>query len=835
MKRSCLALALVVSLASLAHAFTLTRQVREPRYTRGNTNVLKVQPIDEASWLWMPDDSGLTEKSSYWNAYAKPDENADVKFLKFRCEFTVGANDGPLTIDVSADERFYLMLDGTFIARGPNRSTVENWQYQTYRLDQLAPGRHTLEAVVWKIGAHGALAQLSYRGGFILKADGAYDEHLTTGKGNWQVGWMPGIRQMGKDNSVWGTGSQFEISGRGPYAGEPTKYVKAWVVRGDAGRVGPRTWGARTIGWMLFPTQLPDQTENLVSPGAIRAATTAAGWRANHTYTEAETKSPWVTEFNKLLKNDRQAVTIPPKTKLQLAWDLGRYICAYPELTTTGGKGARVSWTWTESARDAHTHRKNQRDAIVGKYLQGYGDVFRPDGAAGKFSSPWFRCGRWCRLDIETSDAPLTLTGMNLIESRYPLELESTFVSPQDNSLQDIRRICARAMQMCDHEMLFDCPYYEQQMYPGDTRVQLLVLSAMARDDRMIRRAIEIYDLATRDDGMCPMNFPTRGLQESLSYTLCYLCMYGDYVMNHANAAWLKARLPGLRKSMAGVEYYENKDGLIENPPGWSFMDWVVGWEWGGTVPGTYENGSITSELNLFWLLSMQSAARVERVLGHELQAQYWEKKAAALKEKILATFWHEGRGLLADNPKKDTFSEHSQCLALLADALPADKAKRAFEHLVSDPDLKRCTVYFSYYLFETYFKMGRGDLFLKRLDLWREYVKLGVTTLLESPESAEIEARSDCHAWGAHPIWFMQTGLAGIKSDAPFFRKVRIAPSPGTLKKIHATHPHPDGWIKVDFTFDGNKVTGTVETPVPGVFTYGGRTVELKAGKNNL
>lgn len=825
---------LLFSLALQAGNFVCTRVFREPRYTRGNTNIIKLQPIDEASWLWHLNETGVLSLGDSWGSLHNPKMSSSGVFLKFRCAFTVTNAMSSLEIDVSADERFYLMLDGRFIARGPNRAMPENWQYQTYKIENLSLGKHVFEAYVYQIGSLAPLAQLSYRGGFVLKASGEYDAVLTTGKADWQVGHLSGIRAIGTDNGVWGTGAQFEITGRGPYSGEPAKYVKAAVVREGAGRVGPQTWGGRTHGWMLFPTQLPDQTELTVRPGCIRAATTKASWCAQHIYTEAETKNPWVNSFNNLLKSDK-TVTIPPKTRLQLAWDLDRYICAYPQLVTTGGKGARVSWVWTESARDEKTKRKFERDAIVGKYLEGYGDVFVSDGKSGVFSSPWFRCGRWCRIDIETGDEPLTIASLKLIESRYPVELESVFTSPQDNSLQDIRRICARAMQMCAHEMLFDCPYYEQQMYPGDTRVQLLVLSAMARDDRMIRRAMEIYDLATRDDGMCPMNFPTRGTQESLSYTLCYLCMYGDYVMNHANRDWLKARIPGLRKSMAGVEYYENTDGLLANPPGWSFMDWVVGWEAGGIVPGTYENGGITSELNLFWLLAMQSAARVERVLGHDLQARYWEEKAATLKKKIIEVFWHEGRGLLADNPKKNTFSEHSQCLALLTDALPADKAKTAFAHLVSDPDLKRCTVYFSYYLFETYFKMGRGDLFLKRLDLWREYVKLDVTTLLEMPEDAKLESRSDCHAWGAHPIWFMQTGLAGIKSDAPFFRKVRVAPCPGELKEIHATHPHPDGWIKVDLTFDGDKATGTVETPVPGTFVYGGRTITLSVGKNEI
>ena len=80
-----------------------------------------------------------------------------------------------------------------------------------------------------------------------------------------------------------------------------------------------------------------------------------------------------------------------------------------------------------------------------------------------------------------------------------------------------------------------------------------------------------------------------------------------------------------------------------------------------------------------------------------------------------------------------------------------------------------------------------------------------------------------------------MQTGLAGIKPAAPFFAKVRVAPCPGGLKSLKATHPHPKGWIEVDLKFDGDKATGMVITPVPGTFEFGGKTVELKAGINAI
>ena len=749
--------------------------------------------------------------------------------------FSVAEGDGELRFDVSADERFYLTLDGAFVARGPNRSSVENWQYQTYAVC-LAPGEHMMEAVVWTVGDCGPIAQLSHRGGFIMKAEGPFDERLTTGKAEWRVGRLEGVRPLGKPpRAVWGNGEPVEVSGTGPYSGEPSEWGVAVAVRGPAGVEGPRCYGSRTEGWMLFPSQIPDQTETRALPGCVKAVAGGGCFRERHVFTAAEAQ--------KTLDLSKPFV-VPARTRLLLAWDLGRYYCVYPEISLSGGKGARIALGWTEATRSGDTGLKGNgggaRDAVEGRFLDVFADTFVSDGRQGAvFSTPWFRCGKWCLVDIETQEERLSVDGIALVETRYPLEMEGSFSSPDDPTLVAIRRISERTIQMCCHETLFDCPFYEQQMYPGDTRIQLNVLSAMSRDDRMVKRAIEIFDLNTRDDGLCPFNFPTRALQEGASYTLCYLLMYGDYAMNHDDRMWLKARIPGLRKSMAGLECYENADGLLENLPGWNFVDWVDGWKM-GNAPGSVFGDGVNVELNLFWCLAMRSAAEAERALGNDLQAAYWERKSAKLKQSIVSSFWDEKREMLSDTPEKKDFSEHAQALAIVGDVLSADKAQSAFRHLVGDSDLKRCSVYFSYYLFEAYFKFGRGDLFLKRLDLWRDYVKKGLTTTQERPDlddgnGQSRESRSDCHAWGAHPIWFMQTGLAGIRSAAPFFEKVLVAPCPGGLQSLKARHPHPKGWIVVDLRFDDGDVTGSVDTPVPGVFRFGGREVALEVGRNEI
>jgi hypothetical protein len=774
---------------------TVERIFRSERFTRGNTAVLPVQLIDHASWITHPDIK---------------DEKGEVqvpRVVKFKCNFT---SDGtPLVFDVTADERYILELDGNIISRGPHRGTVNNWLYQSYRV-KLTPGEHVLKAVVWKLPPGQAPhAQLSYRHGFCLKADGAYDATITTGRGKWMCGIFPDLmKSIGKSGGAWGTGVGFEIVGTGIQDAEPKEWKESVTVRPPIGDAG--LWGLRQDGWILYPSQLQDQIAQRVRPGRFVDG--------------GEMKFP---------------IVLKPGDKKRILWDLDRYICAYPEVIVKGGKGGSLEWKWAESLRvpssDPKYKFKGNRNEWKGKVFDGFGDRFVFDGRSlAVFQPPWFRCGRWCELIVEAGDQPVEIQDISLIETRYPLECESKFNALGSTMLDDVQRICVRTMQMCCHETLFDCPYYEQQMYPGDTRVQLNVISSMTSNDVMIRRAIETFDLNRRDDGTVPFNYPTAFNQEGAAYTLCYLGMYNDYLMNHSNRDWLRARLPGYRNTLSMFELYERKDGILGSLPGWSFLDWVLEWK-DGWAPGTY-NGGINAELNLFYLNALQGAARIEDAFGNRHLANHWREKAEHLKRLIVKTFFNEKRGLFASDADHTVFAEHAQCLALIADVFTGEQAQLLFDKLITEKDLHRTTVYFSYYLFETYFKFGRGDLFLKRLEMWNDYVKLGATTTLESPEFAGRYARSDCHAWGSHPVWFFRTGIAGIKSAAPFFEKVIIAPQPGSLKNVKASYPHPSGkMIEVNLEFVDGNVKGYVNTPIVGEFVFGNKKISLSVGMNKI
>ena len=800
----------------LALALTLQGEVvrvfRPPRYERGMLNQHVCQPIDEAAWIWHPDvpepPPVVCDIGAFFRRVTDAGGQDASTFVRFGRTFE---SDGtPFEIDVSADERFILFLDGRPVARGPNRGWTANWQYQSYRVNVPA-GEHRLEAVVLRLGAVAPITQMSFRGGFVLKASGRYDALLTTGKAAWSVGRLVGTRMGSEFVGHGAMGCRATSVGIGFEDERPAEWKPAVVVAKPIRSAPARfNWGLRRPGWMLYPSEMPDQVEVERRPGAFRTGP---------------------RELAALLSGGK--AVIPARTSFTAYWDLDDYYCYYPDLRLSGGRGARVRVSYAESLVDGDG-RKGDRGSFAGKRIDAHShmyDTFESDGRANaRFTSPWWRCGRWIALDVTVGDEPLTIDALSIRETRYPCEMESAFASADDPSLAAIQRICLRSMQCCAHETLMDCPFYEQQMYPADTRVQMLTLTALSADDRMIRRGMEIFDLGRRDDGLVPNNWPTRNLQESQVMSLNYLMMYGDYVRWHRNDAWLAARFPGAMNTLLAMKRQENAEGLLEDVIGAPFIDWVDAWGKDPIPVGTGEGPGAVA--NLYYVHAMRSVAEFAAAVGEPELADYWRRKAARTGRKVVERFWVGERGLMADDVRHTKFSEHAQVFAILGDVLSKEDENRAFGHLTDGTPLARVTVYTLHYLFEAFYRHDRGDLILGRFGLWRDYLKAGLRTCLETPVEYHIQ-RSDCHAWGSHPIYHLRASVAGIRPDAPGFARVRIAPSPGGLKDVRATMPHPSGKpVSVELAFDGRGgVSGTVRSPVDGVFAWRGQEVPIRGG----
>jgi hypothetical protein len=119
-------------------------------------------------------------------------------------------------------------------------------------------------------------------------------------------------------------------------------------------------------------------------------------------------------------------------------------------------------------------------------------------------------------------------------------------------------------------------------------------------------------------------------------------------------------------------------------------------------------------------------------------------------------------------------------------------------------------------------------------LGLWRENIKMGMTTWAEIPDINN--ARSDCHAWGASPnIEFFRT-ILGMDSDAPGFSKVKITPHLGSLKNIYGEIPHPRGKLTAGYQLESGKWQVDIHLPskTAGSLIWKDKTYPLHEGANH-
>jgi len=768
----------------------------------GNTNILRCQPIDAAAWVWHPQAA-----------------DGEPVFLRFACGFE--ATGAPLVLHVSADERYELRLDGERIGRGPDRGDLDHWHYATYRIE-LEPGRHTLTAWCWRVLGAAPLAQHSWRGGFVLAAEGAYEAILTTGQAPWRVVRLAGQRPIDSGNAdCFGIGSGLEWDGRA-YPWDDGPAVDAVVVREP---VKDKPWGIATLGWRLTPSPLPAQVDRRVRAGRIVAGGAGVLDRATPV-SAAALQWPERAAWQAVIDGSG-SVTVPAHTACHVIWDLEQYYCAYPVLEVSGGRDAEITWGWSEAPFAEDVRTKGHRGEIAGKRFVCFADRFIADGGARCFTSHWWRAGRYCVLNVTTGEAPLTIAGLALDETRYPLELAGRIETP-DAELPPVVDICVRGLQMCSHETFMDCPYYEQLMYVGDTRLEMLTTYVTTPDDRLVRQGIRLFDRSRVNWGFVNERYPSREPQHSVTFSLIWALILRDYAWWRNDPAFVAARMVGLRSMLEHVAPYRNADGLLEALPGWSFVDWVVEWEMGCAPDG---RDGVSALNNLLYVLALQAAAELETLVGEPLLARRHTQQARAVSRAIVAQCWDQRRGLVANEPARATFSEHAQALALLGGVVTGARARRVLDGLLTAPDLHRASTYFSFYVFEALRTLGRGDLLLPQLARWKAMVAHDCKTPLETYEPS----RSDCHAWSSQPLFHLYATTAGIRPAAPGFRRVRIAPQMGDWPRLAGALPHPDGMIEFELDARGRRAVITLPPGIDGTLAWQGVEAPLRPGRQEL
>jgi hypothetical protein len=417
--------------------------------------------------------------------------------------------------------------------------------------------------------------------------------------------------------------------------------------------------------------------------------------------------------------------------------------------------------------------------------------------------------GRYLEILVQTAHEPLVIEDFYLIERRYPLECDSSFHASEPR-LERLTPLLLRGLQMCANETYFDCPYYEEMMYAGDTRLEMLVTYMLSRDNRLPRKALQLFDGSRQASGMTHSRYPTRIKQIIAPFSLWWVGMVNDYAWWRGDPAFVDALMPGVRATLEGYRRFLNEGGLVQAPEGWNTLDWVPEWSQDAGAPPEAVSG-VSGILNWHYAYTLVLAARLEQAVGESELSARNHRLAAELAEALFNRFWDEKRGLFADDLQHAHFSEHSQCMAILSGLLPKERQQQVSRGLLSNSDLARTTIYFSHYLFETLRILDRVDILQERLGLWFGLLDHGLKTPVEMPEPS----RSDCHAWGAHPYYHYFATILGIRPASLGFGTVQITPRLGSLEWAQGKLPHPGGGvIEVECRREADGLHGSVCLP---------------------
>jgi hypothetical protein len=734
----------------------------------------------------------------------------------FRRTFVTNSNVKHFVVHVSADNRYKLYVNGKYICNGPCRGDFVKWRFETVDIaPYLKLGTNVICAIVWNFASMRPVAQFSYRTGFILQGNTSQDSVVNTGR-NWRVLKDTAYSPIPVDiNQYYVVGPGEEFVGRyHPWDWMNPEYADStWP---NAEETTPGT-PLKSIGkygspppYILTPRELPMMEETLQRFASIRRSA--------------------MSDIPGHFLDGEESLTIPAHLKVKILFDQDRLTNAYPVLTIDGGDSATIRLTYAESLFD-DKGQKGNRNNIEGKEVIGNHDMIVSDGGTHRtFQTLWWRTFRYLEMEIVTRNEPLIISDFHSVFTGYPFQEKASFKC-DDTVLTEIWNAGWRTQRLCAGETFFDCPYYEQLQYAGDTRIQCLISTYVSGDTALMRNAVSSLDDSRLPFGLTQSRYPSYQTQIIPPFSLIWVTMVHDYWMLCGDDELVKTMIPGI---IGVLQWYESKidsTGMLGRMEWWNFVDWVraTGWN-AGTPPGIY--GSNSAIVTLQYVYTLQKASAILKAFNMADESARYADLADKIKLAVLHHCYDRNKGLFADSPMKNTFSQHVNIMAVLTDAIPRAVQKDIMEKMIDNKDVARCSYYYRFYLTEAMGHAGLASRFPDMLVPWEEMLNEGLTTFAEQPDPT----RSDCHAWSASPIYYFLSLICGIRPNEPGFKSARIEPHLGRLKWIEGSMPHRLGMIELSLKRVGQgDLKGQVVLPrdLRGIFVWHGHTIALNSGTN--
>ncbi len=750
----------------------------------------------------------------------------DYNVFLYRRNFDLPSVPKSFVIHVSADNRYRLFVNEKLVSSGPARGDINHWRYETVDIAPfLHAGKNVLAAEVVNFGEFRHAAQMSFQTAFILQGQKGAQPDINTGAHTpWKItvnrayDFIPFVSDSVGGYYAAGPGDKLDANFY-PTGWQSVDFDDSSWEKARAATVEFAVGRGFLFGstWYLVPRRIPPMQEK-----KERFAT----YIPTHS-----TLNPMTMIAGK------GALTIPAHQKATILLDNRTHTIGYPELIVSKGKDAKIKITYAEAlffkkskTRTAHGGwEKGNRNVFEDKEIRGVYDILIASGSQRfKFKPLAMRTYRFVQLDIQTQDEPLVIDDFYGVFTGYPFEEVAGFQS-DDPHLGEIWDAAWRTIKNSATEIFID-PYYEQLQYVGDARIESMVSIYTTGDDKLMRKAIQSFDASRLPCGLTQSRFPSYIVQVIPTYSLLWVDMIHDYYLYRDDPAFLAQFLPGMEGVLAWFERKTDKTGMLANLDWWNFTDWTKGFQ-NGIPPGADDGHS--ANVSMQYIYALRNAAEVFAYFGHDEEANHYRKLADDMQKAVFDSCFDPKRGLIAERPEKDVFSQHTNIFAILNGSFRGEKAQEVMRKILTDKDLIQASIYFRFYLFAALEKTGLGNRYLSMLTPWTNMLNDGMTTFGETDK----HPRSDCHAWSSSPCFNFLHTVAGIRPAKAGFGEVTIAPNPAHLTTMKVTFPHPKGKIVLQLTKKRKKWRGYITLPagVTGDFDLGKQHIHLQSGKNKI
>jgi hypothetical protein len=776
-----------------------------------------------AEWIWIKRN---LPRSFFADTRQIPPEIPN-RFCYFRRCFRLDVPADSAEALVSADGRYQLFLNGRLLGRGPARGSPDLQPFDRYDITpHVRKGQNCLALLVHAYGRHTSWYELPgplHRrhfgsGGLFVQADLRCGGRLLAidSDGEWRCREADAWRRDVPGGCL-GFVEVYDAGAEPPGWRDPAFDDSSWEPAEVLRRPGEND-SPDTIPFPVMIERMTPPPAESFEPGrrvlqgfAVRFADPGAD--GPDLFDEMK------AEDHRKCRIENPDFCLDPERKAVINTTAGRGVCLVIDFgrIVTGRAGFSV-----ETARAGALI-----DFACGEYLDRDGRVVLSAGVPGvnvpqvhryraragvqRFERFEWEGFRYLQMVVHRADAPLALFGVGARVTVSPAEGRGRFDS-SDPLLNRIWETGVRTLRACRQDSFMDCPTREQRQWMGDAYIEMMVSWAAFGDPRHAAQALYHIAGSQKRSGLtapaAPGDFSRDDLVSIPDFALYWILGLEQYYLYTGDGEMAAQLFPAAERIVAWFERFAAADGLITDPPGWTFIDWAEVDKKGAS---TAVNAQYTGALRAMARLSAPARCREKQRFYMDLAG----RTAAAVNRCL----WDEDRGVYVDAVRNGRpgrrVSQQSNAAVIAFDVAPRERWDRLLNYIldedrwvmtrcVSGPSVPvdeenqvvRLQPFYAHHLHRALDFAGRHpDLIRHIRQYWGPY-NLEEDTLPELWR--QTPASTTCHAWSATPTFDLSTSILGVRPLEPGFKTFLIRPNPLYLTCCEGIFPAPAGDIRV-------------------------------------